>query len=174
MCSRQKSPYTIFRPETLPVPALEAPPLEPLPLPVATGLPAPEDVTGTPSTVVPGTGGGFTDNPTGLTTTAGLPTVCTTGATAIRAGVMSNPWGLHIQWNACQLLQLTTGVLPRWQQALMRWPAEIFGRECTGATSDENDSDLKLLPTRHLLQGHRQSSWSGLGRWRLGQLYSQG
>ena len=84
-------PYTIFRPETLPVPALEAPPPEPLPLPVEAVPPPPELVTGTPSTVVPGTGGGLTDKPTGLTTTAGLPTVCTTGATAIRAGVMSTP-----------------------------------------------------------------------------------
>ena len=96
-------PYTIFRPDTLPAPALEAPPLEPLPLPE--GAPPDElvgDLTGTPSTVVPGTGGGFTDRPTGLTTTAGFPTVCTTGATAMRAGVMSTPWGLHEHPVACQ------------------------------------------------------------------------
>ncbi len=91
--SPRRRPYTILRPAApAPVPALDAPPPEPEPLPEGTPLPPVlGDLTGTPSTVVPGTGGGFTDKPTGLTTTAGLPTVCTTGATAIRAGVMLIP-----------------------------------------------------------------------------------
>lgn len=90
--ARLKRAYTIFRPETLPAPALLAPPLDPEPLPEAAPLPPVlGDFTGTPSTVEPGTGGGFTDKPTGLTTTWGLPTLCTTGATAIRAGVTLIP-----------------------------------------------------------------------------------
>ncbi len=90
-------PYTILRPATVavvPVPAPEPPPVEaPLPLPEDEPLLLAAGVafTGTPSTVVPGTGGGFTDKPTGLTATAGLPNECTTGATAIRAGVTLIP-----------------------------------------------------------------------------------
>ena len=78
-------PYTIFRPAAPAVPVLPPPPAA-SPLPAAG-----EALTGTPSTVDPGTAGGFTERPTGLTTTAGLPKECTTGAMAISAGVMLTP-----------------------------------------------------------------------------------